>query len=397
MSAINQTAASGTRAATGILPLAVKRFLGWFALRATLIILCLIWTIPTFGLLISSLRDKDQLAVSGWWSSLSSTNSTDQGRTGTFAEQVEENGMFVIRGDTFEEGDHRQIETFGLTATGTADFEVGDTVETNDGYAFTVDKDGHYELRSATEFPEDFDRGQRFVFEAATPPRFSLENYDTVLDSAGIGDAFVDTVIVTIPSTVFPIAIAAFAAYAFSWMSFPFRILLLTMVVAMIVVPLQLSLIPILKIYNQLDLRGTYLGLWLAHTAFGLPLAVYLLHNYISTLPRDIIESGQIDGASHFDIFVRLILPLSVPALAAFTIFQFLWVWNDLLVALVFLGSTSGNSVLTMAIRDLNGSRGEEWHIMTAAAFVSMFVPLVVFFSLQRYFVRGLTAGSVKG
>jgi alpha-glucoside transport system permease protein len=252
-------------------------------------------------------------------------------------------------------------------------------------------------MRSEEPFPEDFDRGQRVVFSAQTNPRFTLENYEEVLDAQGIGDAFINTVVVTIPATIIPIAIAAFASYAFAWMKFPLRIILLTMVVGMLVVPLQLSLIPVLKIYNSFNLRGTFPGLWIAHSAFGLPLAVFLLYNYLTTLPKDIIESAQIDGASHFDIFVRLILPLSVPALASFTIFQFLWVWNDLLVALVFLGASSGESVLTMAVRELNGSRGEDWHIMTAAAFVTMAVPLLVFFSLQRYFVRGLTAGSVKG
>jgi alpha-glucoside transport system permease protein len=214
---------------------------------------------------------------------------------------------------------------------------------------------------------------------------------------------------VTIPSTVIPITIAAFAAYAFSWMEFRGRYVLFVIVVGLLVVPLQMALIPILRMYVQgitlfgvqivpdVDLQGTFLGVWLAHAGFGLPLAVYLLRNYIGSLPSSIIESARIDGADHFTIFWRLIVPLSVPALAAFAIFQFLWVWNDLLVAYVFLGGAGQNRVLTVALRELVGSRGENWHLLTSAAFISMALPLIVFFSLQKYFVRGLTAGAVKG
>jgi alpha-glucoside transport system permease protein len=179
-------------------------------------------------------------------------------------------------------------------------------------------------------------------------------------------------------------------------MQFPFRNVLFIIVVALLVVPLQMSLIPILRIYSSLDVVGSYPGLWLAHTGFGLPLAIYLLRNYIGGLPREVIESAQIDGASHFQIFVRLVIPLSIPALASFAIFQFLWVWNDLLVARVFLGQT-GDQVLTLRIKGMTGTYGDSWEIMTSSAFISMVVPLIVFFSLQRYFVRGLLAGSVKG
>jgi alpha-glucoside transport system permease protein len=238
---------------------------------------------------------------------------------------------------------------------------------------------------------------------------WTLENYQAALDTGGFGNAFLNSLAVTIPSTVIPITIAAFAAYAFSWMEFRGRYVLFVVVVGLLVVPLQMALIPILRLYTQgatlfgvpvfpqLDLAGTFLGVWLAHAGFGLPLATYLLRNYIGSLPSSIIESAKIDGADHFTIFWRLVIPLSVPALAAFAIFQFLWVWNDLLVAYVFLGGAGQNRVLTMALRDLVGDRGEDWYLLTAAAFVSMTLPLVVFFSLQRYFVRGLTAGAVKG
>jgi alpha-glucoside transport system permease protein len=239
--------------------------------------------------------------------------------------------------------------------------------------------------------------------------QWTVENYRLALEAEGFGNAFLNSLAVAIPSTVIPITIAAFAAYAFSWMEFRGRYVLFVAVVALLVVPLQMALIPILRLYNEggdfagwvlfpdLDLVGTFLGVWVAHTGFGLPLAVYLLGNYIGSLPSSLIESAKIDGADHFTIFWRLIVPLSVPALAAFAIFQFLWVWNDLLVAYVFLGGTQENQVLTIALANLVGSRGENWHLLTAAAFISMALPLLVFFTLQRYFVRGLTAGAVKG
>lgn len=226
---------------------------------------------------------------------------------------------------------------------------------------------------------------------------WTVDNYQRVLTSDGMFNALVNSLIVTIPSTVIPITLAAFAAYGFAWIKFRGRSLLFGVVVGLLVVPLQLSLVPLLKLYQATDLTGSFLGIWLAHTGFGLPLAVFLLYNYISQLPKDIFESAFIDGASPFTAFTRLVLPLSVPALASFAIFQFLWVWNDLLVALVFLGGSSDVSVLTLELASIVGTRGEAFHLLTAAAFVSMLIPLIVFLSLQRFFVRGLLAGSVKG
>ncbi len=238
---------------------------------------------------------------------------------------------------------------------------------------------------------------------------WTLENYREALDAGGFKNAFLNSLAVAIPSTVIPVTIAAFAAYAFSWMEFRGRYVMFVLVVGLMVVPLQMALIPILQLYTEgasiggvpvfpdLDLNGSFLGIWLAHTAFGLPLATYLLRNYIGSLPSSIIESAKIDGADHFTIFWRLVVPLSVPALAAFAIFQFLWVWNDLLIAYVFLGGTRDTRVITIALNTLSGNRAEDWHLLTSAAFISMALPLAVFFSLQRYFVRGLTAGSVKG
>jgi alpha-glucoside transport system permease protein len=231
-------------------------------------------------------------------------------------------------------------------------------------------------------------------FEAA---QWTLENYATVLTADGMLNAFINSLIVTIPSTAIPITIAAFAAYGFAWMRFPGRDTLFAVVVALLVVPLQMALIPILRLYVDLDLNGTFPGLWMAHTGFALPLAVYLLYNYISQLPREIFESAWIDGASHYTAFVRLVVPLSVPALASFAILQFLWIWNDLLVAMVFLGTNPDVAIVTSRLTAMIGTKGEDWHLLTAGAFVTMIVPLAVFFALQRYFVRGLLSGSVKG
>jgi alpha-glucoside transport system permease protein len=209
--------------------------------------------------------------------------------------------------------------------------------------------------------------------------------------------AFFNTLTVTIPATIIPILVAAFAAYALAWMEFPGRALLIAAVVGLLVVPLQLALIPLLKFHLNIGIGKGYLGVWLAHTGFGMPLAIYLLRNYMAGLPRDLIENARVDGATEFQIFTKLILPLSFPALASFAIFQFLWTWNDLLVAKVFLIDATGQTtVMTNRIVELLGTRGGNWEILATAAFVSIFVPLVVFFAMQKYLVRGLLAGSVK-
>ncbi len=381
--------------------------LGALLARIALVLLAAIWTFPTFGLFISSFRQADDLASTGWWKALSTSVTNEQARTGAAVDMVEEDGMYVIAGNVFSEETNASIQTFGggflpandalenREATGVIDYNPGEVVELEDGTSFTLNADGSYRWESPVEF--EIERGNRFFFVEQSPPTFSLENYDRVLSNDNIGQAFINTFTVTIPSTIIPIAIAAFAAYAFSWMEFRGRQLLFSIVVGLLVVPLQLSLIPLLRLYSTAGLNGTYPGMWLAHTGFGLPLAIYLLRNYIGGLPREIIESAKIDGASHFKIFTDLILPLSMPALASFAIFQFLWVWNDFLVASVFLGTQPENVVMTVSIKEMLGTRGDQWEILTSAAFISMFVPLLVFISLQRYFVRGLLAGSVKG
>ena len=357
--------------------------LGPVLINGSLLLLILIWLLPAFALLVSSFRTRFDIQTSGWWSIVPHREwMTD--RVIEPDPDWDRDGVMNIEGaeGTFEE--FRE----GITLdNGTRVFWIGNKrigkVEIQEykwtsNFNFTLDNYGQV-LGGKT-------------FEVRQPDgSIKTEQADNFVG------AFLNSLTVTIPSTLIPILIAAFAAYGFAWMRFSGRRVLFVMVVALLVVPLQIALVPILQDYVRLNLNGTFLGIWLAHTGFGLPLAIYLLFNYIRGLPRDILESAFIDGASHFTIFVRLILPLSVPALASFAIFQFLWTWNDYLVALIFIGANPDVQVLTMRLAEMVGSRGNDWHLLTAGAFVSMVLPLVVFFSLQRFFVRGLLAGSVKG
>ena len=229
-----------------------------------------------------------------------------------------------------------------------------------------------------------------------TPFQFTLDNYSSVLSQNGMARSFINSLIITIPATILPILVAGFAAFAFAWMKFPGRNALFIFVVALLVVPIQVTLIPVLRLFTDVKLVGTFPGIWLAHTAYGLPLAIFLLRNFFGSLPKELLESAYLDGASNMRVFFRLILPLSVPALASLAIFQFLWVWNDLLVALVYLQSPS-KAPMTLTINNLVSSYGTQWQLLTAAAFISMILPLIIFFALQRYFVEGITAGAVKG
>jgi len=248
-----------------------------------------------------------------------------------------------------------------------------------------------------------------------THPQLTFDNYQTVLfqssvgSSAGLVPYLVNSLAISIPATIIPVVLAAMAAYALAWIRFPFSDSIFFIIFALQVVPLQLALIPLLQLFSggahiggvtiipALGLGGTYFPVWAAHTMFAMPLAIFLLHNFIAQLPREVMEAATVDGANHFRIFRSVVVPLSAPALAAFAIFQFLWVWNDLLVALTFAGGTPAVAPLTVRLAQLAGSFGRNWELVTAGAFISIIIPLIVFFGLQRYFVRGLLAGSVKG
>jgi alpha-glucoside transport system permease protein len=377
-----------------------KSGLSW-AVNISVALLVMLWVFPTAGLFVSSFRTADQISSNGWWQSLFNTEqnvvlrAADPDDDGV---QVLENGTYVIRGNLYGEAGKAEIGAWGVNSREIDTHVAGDSAELGDGQVITVQANGDYVLTSPTEMTG---RGQRVFATAETPPEFTLDNYRSMLfdpnNIEGMAKAFFNTLTVTIPATIIPIVIAAFAAYALAWMDFPGRAILVAVVVGLLVVPLQLALIPLLRFHLNIGIGKGYLGVWLAHTGFGLPLAIYLLRNYMVGLPRDIIENAKVDGATDFQIFTKIVLPLSIPALASFAIFQFLWTWNDLLVAKVFLiDSTGQTTVMTNQIVELLGTRGGNWEILATAAFVSIAVPLAVFFAMQKYLVRGLLAGSVK-
>lgn len=359
-----------------------QKLISSLTVNGILILICIIWLVPTLGVFITSFRQSGDIFSSGWWKVFPHQADVQSGEI-KVDPAVDVNGPIEIEGvtATFEEWregitlpDGRKLTWYGNKRTRTLIVSEQKWV----GFSTDLTLDNYRNVLS----------GQEIRFKDASGNEILRKGND-------LSTAFLNSVAVAVPATIIPILIAAFAAYGFAWLNFPGRKLLFIMVVALLVVPLQIALVPILQDYTKLQLNGTYLAIWLAHTGFGLPLAIYLLFNYISTLPRDILESAFIDGASNFTIFTRLILPLSIPALASFAIFQFLWVWNDYLVALVFLGDQ--NRVITMALAAIVGEKGQDWHLLTSGAFISMLLPLAVFFALQRYFVRGMLAGSVKG
>ena len=375
-----------------------KPTLTW-AVHLSVLALVLLWLFPTIGLLVSSFRTADQISTSGWWKSMFPAEQNVVIRAADPDDnRVADGDQFVVTGELFDGGES-VISVWGTSSRAIDDYTAGEVADLGDGETFTVSETGAYEWRGNDE--QISGRGQRVFATVTAPPEFTLDNYDNMLldpsNNEGMAKAFFNTLTVTIPATIIPIVIAAFAAYALAWMDFPGRALLIAIVVGLLVVPLQLALIPLLKLHLGIGIGKGYLGTWLAHTGFGLPLAIYLLRNYMVGLPRDIIENAKVDGASDFLIFTKIILPLSFPALASFAIFQFLWTWNDLLVAKVFLIDATGQTtVMTNQITELLGTRGGNWEILATAAFVSIAVPLVVFFAMQRYLVRGLLAGSVK-
>jgi len=365
-----------------------------------LLIFVIIWIIPTFGLFISSLRDKDLLAISGWWTSLTTTEVNEIYRMSGMASQIQEEDYFIIKGKLFENNPGKKIQSFGITSKKINEFKIGEVAIFKDESEVTIDENGNYLWKSLTEFTKK--KGKRIFTTSLSPPLFTFDNYREVLFKEGIGRAFINTLAVALPSTLIPLIICSFFAYALTWMKFFGRDTLLAIIIASLVVPLQMSLIPILTIYNDFGAvfgvaAKSYPGVWMAHTGFGLASTTFLLRNFLKSLPNEMMEAAKVDGASHYDIFLKIILPLSIPAFASIFILQFLWCWNDLLVGLVFLDQVPSEIILTAKLKELLGSRGENWEILTTGAFVSMTIPLFIFFALQRYFIRGLVAGSVKG
>ena len=393
----------------------INKFLSRIPTHVIILFTIMIWIIPTLGLLITSLRPPQAVSTSGWWTVFSGASSPGaaaytqhceecHGSTGQDLPAADLSNpdlvsqyprslqlLALLRRDingqphmgdkplpspqeAADITDHL-LALSGIEGTSTANFTFNNYIDALVGYRGT----GTY----------------RQACEAGTQPPGLRCNLSDILNPRGMGRAFINSLFVTIPATILPILFAAFAGYAFAWLDFKGRFLLFALLVGLQVVPLQMTLVPISRFYAQVGLNGTFLGVWLFHTGFGLPYAIYLMRNFLGTLPRDLFESAYLDGASHWTAFRRLVIPLATPAIASLGIFQFLWVWNDLLVALVFLGGTT--PVMTYQISNMVTSLGSGWQILTAAAFLSILLPMIVFFSLQRYFIRGMLAGAVKG
>ncbi|NLE84364.1 MAG: carbohydrate ABC transporter permease [Chloroflexi bacterium] len=312
-------------------------------------IILILWLVPTFGLLVTSFRPVALINTTGWWTALDVDNGP------VSAQHPDPNAPYM--------------EKLGTR------FTIDNYVDALTGYRGT----STYRAACASD----------------TKPLGMNCNITDLLNPRGMGRAFVNSVIVTVPSTIFPIFIALFAAYAFAWMDFKGRYAIFAILVGLQVVPIQMTLVPVLRMFAGLGMNGTFPAVWLFHTGFGLPYAIYMLRNSMSSLPKDLFESAYLDGANHWQVFSRIVLPLTMPAIASLAIFQFLWVWNDLLVSLVFLGGSK--PVMTYQISNMVSSLGAGWHLLTAAAFLSMLLPMIVFFALQKYFVRGMMAGAVKG
>ncbi len=346
-----------------------KSFFSTLFVHTLLLLFVIAWVLPTFGLFVSSFRDKDLLATSGWWTSFKTNQVNEIYRTKKHTEQYQENGIYLLKGNFFEENSKKKITSYGITSKDINRYKAGEIAQLNNGTQIEVKENGDYVWKSSEPFNNK--RGKRIFITALSPPKFTLDNYKEVLFKEGLGEAFLNTLTVAIPSAVIPLIICSFFAYALSWMKFWGRDTLFAIVVASLVVPLQMCLIPLLSIYNDFGAlfnvgAKSYPGIWLAHTGFGLASTTFLLRNFIKSLPAEMIEAARVE-------------------------------WNDLLVGLIFLDQVPSEIILTAKLRELLGSRGENWEILTTGAFVSMTVPLFIFFALQRYFIRGLVAGSVKG
>ncbi len=389
----------------------INKFFSRVPTHVIVIVTMLIWILPTVGLLITSLRPVQSVNSSGWWTIFS----PPQGSREYQAACAECHGA---DGKAIPVADLTDPQLVSQYARSTTLIPV-----------LKAEINGQSHMGSVA-IPEPQDAADivaylKRISGILVLPRFTISNYvdalvgyrgtrsytqdcasgqqatdlhcdaRDLLNPRGMGRAFINSLLVTIPATFLPLLFAAFAGYAFAWLHFRGRLLLFAVLVGLQVVPLQMTLVPISRLYAQMGLNGTFWGVWLFHTGFGLPYAIFLMFSFLGSLPSDLFEAAYLDGASHWTAFRRLAVPLALPAIAALAIFQFLWVWNDLLVALVFLGGTT--PVMTYQISNMVTSLGAGWHLLTASAFLSMLLPMIVFFSLQKYFVRGMLAGAVKG
>jgi alpha-glucoside transport system permease protein len=388
----------------------INKFFSNVPLHVIIILTLIIWIVPTLGLLITSLRPVQDINSTGWWTIFSPKPIA----SGSYAQYCASchgaDGKAIPQADLTDPNllakYPRSLQLMALLQQNIngqphmGNIRLPSPQEAADISSYLRNqgqKTTRFTLNNYIDAIVGY-RGTHTYVEDCRENRQSVDlkcNASDLLNPRGMGRAFINSLLVTIPATILPILFAAFAGYAFAWLDFKGRFLLFAILVGLQVVPLQMTLVPISRLYAQLGLNGTFLGVWLFHTGFGLPYAIYLMRNFLGSLPNDLFEAAYIDGATHWTVFYQLVLPLAMPAIASLAIFQFLWVWNDLLVALVFLGGTT--PVMTYQISNMVTSMGSAWQLLTAAAFLSMLLPMIVFFSLQRYFVRGMLAGAVKG
>lgn len=385
-----------------------------------LIFMCLLWVIPTLGLFVSSFRDKEAVRTSGWWTVFSPKPITGQVEYTTYCASCHgSSGKEIQQADLTDPGlisqyqrDYQLLSMLKKPINGQPHISnpplpakandslavLGKVLSYLQGIANPGIRGPGLTLSNYADALVGYKGTNTYLGDCASGGSAALAkfkcNASDLLNPEGMGAALINSILVTVPSTLLVIAIAAFAAYAFAWLDFRGRQWIFALLVGLQIVPLQMTLVPISRIYASIGMQNTFLGIWLFHTGFGLPYAIYLMRNFIGSLPREIFESAYLDGANHWKAFTRLALPLSTPAIASLGIFQFLWVWNDFLVAKIFL---SAHPVLTVQITNLIDPRGSNWHILTGAAFLSFIIPMIVFFAFQKYFVRGMLAGAVKG
>ncbi len=389
----------------------INKFFNKFPIHVLIIVTIIIWVVPTVGLLVTSFRPVQAANNSGWWTVLSPPRGSQEysqscaichGANGTTIQTADLSNPDLVSQYP------RSLQLLGMLRQDiNGQPHMGDTPipEAQEAAAIAdflknlsgIETQPRFTANNYIDALVGYRGRNSYVEDCSTGSQATDLHCDALdlLNPRGMGRAFLNSLIVTVPATILPLLFAAFAGYAFAWLDFKGRFALFAILVGLQVVPLQMTLVPISRLYAQLGLNGTFLGVWLFHTGFGMPYAIYLMRNFLGTLPRDLFESAYLDGASHWTAFYRLAIPLAMPAIASLGIFQFLWVWNDLLVALVFLGGN--NPVMTYQISNMVSSLGAGWHLLTASAFLSMLLPMIVFFSLQRYFVRGMLAGAVKG
>lgn len=398
----------------------LNRFFRDLPIHTALILLIALWIVPTLGLFITSFRPRDSVRTSGWWAAFKPNQAVGQVEYTTYcaschgtdgkaiatadlsssdllanyprsnrllvALRKDINGQPHLLDPVLPSNPNEALDVLSKVLESMNSLSTGGVTE--ERFTLRNYADAAVGYRGTQDYLTDCEQGV-----ASTLARFKC-NWSDLLNPGGMGRALLNTILVAVPATILPILLAAFAAYAFTWMDFRGRQLIFAILVGLQIIPLQMTLVPIARLYAQLGMQSTYYGIWLFHTAFGLPYAIFLMASFLRGLPREMFESAYIDGANHWISFWNMAIPLALPAIAALGIFQFLWLWNDFLVAKIFLTT---QPVLTVQITNLIDPRGGNWHILTGAAFLSFIIPMLVFFAFQRYFVRGLTAGSVKG